>query len=72
VWDIDLSNVPSFRIQSIEELHGLFVHGEDDSAAENQTAESRNSAGPQREEAFFLDQLRGALEAVLVQRSRFY
>ena len=53
-------------IQLIHELHGLFVHGEDDAATEDKSTQSWKRSRPEGEETLIPENLGRTVEAVLV------
>jgi hypothetical protein len=57
------------RVELLEQVHGLLVHGEYNATTEDEPAQSGDCTTPQLEETFVLEDLDSTVNAVLVQSS---
>ena len=57
------------RVELLEQVHGLLVHGEHNATAEDQPTQPGHCTTPKLEETFVLEDLDSAVNAVIVQSS---
>jgi hypothetical protein len=57
------------RVELLQQVHGLLVHGEHNATAEDQPTKSGDCTTPQLEETFVLEDLDSTVNAVLVESS---